>query len=199
MNADVFSYETRALQLELIEQGYLPELNGRGLSSADGYLGPATLRALRAREQDLLKSPAPTKPWWESRRGRGWAKLGAGTVVGVVALFWSGAENIDAGRAVEIIYESGPQIDAAIEVGKRLAEVVGLLLAAFGFGQSVVGAVKAKGPLDPTLVARVGSRDIRVPAVVRKRARHDQVPTVSSDRKRDGGYWGRQRGPLDPE
>jgi hypothetical protein len=196
---DSFSPETQKLQWELIDQGYLPELDERGRNTADGVLGPKTRRALQLRDRDLAEMPAPAKPWWESRRGRGWAKLAAGTVVGTVALFWSGAENIDAARAVEIIYESGPQIDAAIEIGKRLAEIAGLLLAAFGFGQSVHGAIKAKGPLDPSLVARVGSRDIRLPVVVREREGHHPAPTLSTYRKRDGGYWERERFPLDPE
>ncbi|NJL72302.1 MAG: hypothetical protein HC888_12345 [Candidatus Competibacteraceae bacterium] len=183
----------------MINQGYLPEFDTLGNSSADGYLGPKTRRALQLRDRDLAEMPAPPKPWWESRRGRGWAKFAAGTLVGGAALFWSGAENIDAGRAVEIIYDSGPTIDSAIEIAKRLAEIAGLLLAAFGVGQSAVGAIKAEGPLDPTLVARVGRRELRLPAVVREPARSGPSPALPAYRKHDGGYWERKRGAPGPK
>jgi hypothetical protein len=161
-----FSPETQELQWELIEQGYMSELNDTGLSNADGYFGPATRRALALRERDLAEMPAPAKPWWESRRGKGMVKLAVGVIVGAVGLFWSGAENIDSAQVVDILYDAGPQIAAAIEL-------VGLLLAALGIGQSAVGAVKAKGPIDPTLIARVRDKDIRIPTVQRKRGPFD--------------------------
>lgn len=184
----VWAEETQALQRELIAGGYLPAHNADGDPNDDGWLGPETRAALRRREQDLAALPAPPKPWWESRRGKGAAKLAAGLLAATAGLFWSGAHDIDAAKAVEVIYAAGPQIDAAMAIVRQLIETLGLLLAAFGIGQSAVGAWAAKGPIDATLVARVGTRELRLPA---PRVR------VHPDTRRDpAGHWSRDRGPF---
>jgi len=158
-----WAQETQALQRELIADGYLQPLNSAGHPSDDGWFGAVTRAALQQREQDLAEMPAPAKPWWKSRRGKGVAKLAAGTLVGAAGLFWSAAQGIDAAQAVEILYSAGPQIDAALALARQLLETLGLLLAALGLGQTFIGAWAAKGPLDATLVARVGERDLRLP------------------------------------
>lgn len=190
----IWAAETQALQRELIAGGYLPALNDDGDPSADGWLGPATRAALRQREEDLAAMPAPAKPWWETRRGKGAAKLASGILVGAAGLFWSGAQDIDAAQAVEIIYAAGPQIDAAIALARQLIETLGLLLAALGLGQTFVGAWAAKGPVDATLVARVGDRELRIPA-------RSLRNTLSPDARREdsAGFWNNDRGPLDPD
>ena len=199
-----YAYETEVLQRELIAGGYLPSHNSRNEPSDDGYFGPATRRALQARELDLAEMPAPAKPWWDSRRGKGMAKLAAGTIVGAAGLFWAGAQDIDAAKAVEIIYDAGPQIDAALAIGRQLLELAGMLLAALGFGQTLVGAWGAKGPIDPTLVARVGTHELRIPGPGPQRVREPRRPAAAravptNNNHEPGGYWGRPRGPFSPE
>lgn len=183
-----FAQETQDLQRELLAGGYLPPLNSEGDPSDDGWLGPVTRAALQARERDLAEMPAPAKPWWESRRGKGAAKLAAGTIVGAAGLIWSSAQGIDAAQAVEILYAAGPQIDAALALARQLLETLGLLLAALGLGQTFIGAWAAKGPLDATLVARVGDRELRVPAGL-------HLPAAAG--RDSAGRSGSRRGPFD--
>ena len=188
----------RDLQRKLIKSGFLDPYRADGRPSDDGILGPVSMRAFEsywdAHPDEIegpLVVPAPAAPWWQTRRGKGTVKLAAGLVVSIVGLFWSGAENIDAGQAVEIIYEAGPQIDAAISIAHQLIEILGLLLAALGLRQTVVGAWAAKGPVDPTLLARVGGRDVRLPGRVRRDALPADDNGVAPSR-----HWPR-RGPFD--
>jgi peptidoglycan hydrolase-like protein with peptidoglycan-binding domain len=152
-----YAEKTLELQELLYQKGFLE------ITDIDGYFGPITQRALDAYMFELEQKPLPVKPWWNSNRGKGMAKFGAGILVSLVAVFWAGAENVDVGQSIDIIYEAGPQIDQAIQIGKSLIELAGALLLAFGFGQSAVGAIKAKQPLDPTLVAKVRGKEIRFP------------------------------------
>lgn len=183
----VFSADTVRLQRELIAGGYLSEFNADGKANDDGWFGPATHAALQQRELELAEMPAPAKPWWESRRGKGAAKLAIGAVVGGLGLVWSGAPDMDAGQAVEVIYAAGPQIDAALAIARDLLETLGLLLAALGLGQSAVGAWAAKGPIDAGLVARVAGRDVRVP---------ERLHLPSDAGRSAGGGSPRNRGPF---
>ena len=191
-----FAEEVLVLQRELNAGGYGPV-------QVDGWFGAATKAALDAREQDLAKMPAPAKPWWETRRGKGAAKLAAGALVSVVGLFWGAAQNIDAAQAVEIIYAAGPQIDAALALARQLLETLGLLLGALGLGQTLVGAWAAKGPIDAALLARVGERELRVPTdSVRADGTNGRSGPdgVHADRGgSDPGYWSGRRGPFDSE
>ena len=182
-----FAQETQDLQRELIAGGYLPPLNSEGHPSDDGWFGPVTRAALQARDRDLAEMPAPAKPWWESRRGKGAAKLAAGTLAGAAGLIWSSVQGIDAAQAVEILYAAGPQIDAALAVARQLIETLGMLLAALGLGQTLVGAWAAKGPLDATLVARVGDRELRLPAGL-------HLPAAAG--RDSAGRSGGRRGPF---
>jgi hypothetical protein len=157
-----YAEKTLELQEMLYHKGYLD------IEEIDGYFGPITQKALDAYMFELEQKPLPEKPWWNSNRGKGMAKIGVGIVVSIVAVFWAGAENIDVAQSIDLIYEAGPQIDQAIQVGKTLIEIGGALLVAFGFGQSAIGAIKAKQPLDPTLVAKVKGKEIRLPKFSKK-------------------------------
>jgi hypothetical protein len=103
------------------------------------------------------------------------AKFGVGILVSVIAMVWSGAENIDVAQSIDLIYEAGPQIDQAIQVGKNLLEIGGALLVAFGFGQSAIGAIKAKQPLDPTLIATVKGKEIRLPKFSKNKEKSNNI------------------------
>ena len=80
--------------------------------------------------------PPVSKPWWQSRAVLGLAASG----LALLASRW------------------GYQVDDA-HLTSLLMEIVqfaGLVLAFFG-------TVTRQGPIDPTLVARVGTRDLRLP------------------------------------
>ena len=108
---------------------------------ADGIWGPKTAAAYAARmAQDAPQAPVAmppvSKPWWQSR-----AVLGLlASVLAMIAsrLGWS----VDDGQITDLLLK-------AVELG-------GLALAAWG-------TVRRSAPIDPTLVARVGTRDLRLP------------------------------------
>ena len=78
----------------------------------------------------------PAKPWWQSRAVLG---LLASVLAMLAGRFgWS----VDDGQITDILLK-------AVELG-------GLALAAWG-------TVRRSAPIDPTLVARVGARDLRLP------------------------------------
>lgn len=123
-------------------------LNGSGLAydvlgeplEEDGIYGPNTDRVHRVRlDYDHTiptVTPEPAKSWWQSR-----------AIVGLLAAVLAGAAQA-----------MGLEIGSAeiTEVLLPLAKFVGLVLAMWG-------TVRRKGAIDPTLVARVGARDIRLP------------------------------------
>ena len=136
--------EIRYLQKQLNAAGYGPLV-------VDGIYGSKTAAAYARFEarQDLpaiemhgervaVEPPlaVPAKPWWQSR-----------TVIGLAA----------SGLAL-LASRWGYQVDDA-HLTSLLMEIVqfaGLVLAFFG-------TVTRQGPIDPTLVARVGTRDVRLP------------------------------------
>ena len=119
---------------------------------ADGIWGPITAAAYAARmaheaPHAPVVMPPVSKPWWTSR-----AVLGLlASVLAMIAgrLGWS----IDDGQITEMLLR-------AVELG-------GLALAAWG-------TVRRSAPIDPTLVARVGTRDLRLP--VRSHGAPDSDP-----------------------
>lgn len=141
---DVTRAEVRYLQQQLNASGY-------GHLVEDGIYGPKTAAAYARFEarQDLpaidmggervaVEPPlaTPAKPWWQSR-----AILGLlASLLAMIAgrLGWS----IDDGQITEMLLR-------AVELG-------GLALAAWG-------TIRRSAPIDPTLVARVGARDVRLP------------------------------------
>ena len=125
--------DVRQLQINLNDLGYGP-------LTVDGIYGPKTDAAFRRQTQENITPeviyPPVAKPWWTSR-----------TVIGLLAsvlamiagrLGWS----IDDGQITDLLLK-------AVELG-------GLALAAWG-------TVRRSAPIDPTLVARVGTRDLRLP------------------------------------
>ena len=108
---------------------------------ADGIWGPITSAAYAARMAHEapgapVAMPPVSKPWWTSR-----AVLGLlASVLAMIAgrMGWS----IDDGQITDLLLK-------ATELG-------GLALAAWG-------TVRRSAPIDPTLVARVGTRDLRLP------------------------------------
>ena len=116
--------------------------SGRGYDlKEDGIYGPRTAAAYRdylARmESDVpLVPPAPDKPWYLSRALVG--LLASFIAIGANRLGWT----LDATQLVQVLV-------SAVEVG-------GLALAFWG-------TVTRRAAIDPTLVARVGGRDVRLP------------------------------------
>lgn len=132
------SVEILELQQALNQAGLAYEVLGEPLEE-DGIYGPKTRKVHSWREaHDPFPTviPEPAKPWWQSR-----------TIVGLLAAVLAGA-------AQAMGLEIGSAEITAILL--PLAEFVGLVLAMWG-------TVRRKGAIDPTLVARVGTRDIRLP------------------------------------
>ena len=125
--------EVRQLQINLNDLGYGP-------LTVDGIYGPTTDAAFRKQTQENITPeviyPAVAKPWWTSRAVLG---LLASVLAMIAGRFgWS----IDDGQITDLLLK-------AVELG-------GLALAAWG-------TVRRSAPIDPTLVARVGTRDVRLP------------------------------------
>ena len=125
--------EVRQLQINLNDLGYGP-------LTVDGIYGPKTDAAFRKQSQENITPeviyPPVAKPWWTSR-----AVLGL--LASVLALLAGrfGFE-VNDGQITDILLK-------AVELG-------GLALTAWG-------TVRRSAPIDPTLVARVGTRDLRLP------------------------------------
>lgn len=124
----------QSLQARLNDLGYGP-------LSVDGVYGPKTQAAYHRYLDEVdpdtpTMTPAAAKPWWTSR-----------TILGLAA----------SGIAL-IVSRWGWQVDDA-HLTQLLTEVVqfgGLVLAFWG-------TVRRAGPIDQTLVARVGDRALRLP------------------------------------
>ena len=145
----------RELQEQLASEGLYP------VDEIDGIFGEKTKTALQQRMKMLEEQPLPPKPWWQSKRGKGMAKMIAGVIITTLGTFWSHASQIDAGTTVDLVFQSGPLID-------QLIQIVGAIIVSLGFGQSSIGALKAERPLDPTLVASIGNKEIRLPSLSKK-------------------------------
>jgi len=131
--------EIVALQQSLNQNGFAYVILGEALKE-DGIYGPATDRVHRAwldRDTTIpTVTPQPAKPWWQSRAVLGLLASLLAMIAGRMG--WS----IDDGQITEMLLR-------AVELG-------GLALAAWG-------TVRRSAPIDPTLVARVGTRDLRLP------------------------------------
>ena len=109
---------------------------------ADGIYGPKTAAAYQAWlnsntvESMPTPAPRPAAPWWRHK-----------VVIGLLATALAG-----------ITSRWGVDADELTAILLQLAEVAGLVLAAWGTvpAQSV--------PVDPTLVARVGIKSVRLPS-----------------------------------
>jgi hypothetical protein len=152
--------EKRAIQRTLIQTGFLdPELPD-GTPADDGIWGPVTDRAYSqywaSRPVEIavpVVAPAPAEPWWVS-----------GTHWSLVAIVASGALGL-AGFAVD----SGELSQILATLAATIAGIIGLYRNA-----------TRKNPIDSTLVARVGGRDVRIGRL------HDKpVPPRSRPEHRD--------------
>ena len=125
--------EVRQLQINLNDLGYGP-------LTVDGIYGPKTDAAFRKQSQENITPeviyPPVAKPWWTSRAVLG---LLASVLAMIAGRF--GFE-VNDGQITDLLLK-------AVELG-------GLALAAWG-------TVRRSAPIDPTLVARVGTRDVRLP------------------------------------
>ena len=134
----------QSLQARLNELGYSP-------LTVDGVYGQRTQAAYH-RYLDEVDPTTPTvtpeaaKPWWTSR-----------AILGLIA----------SGMAL-IVSRWGWQVD-----GEHLTQ---LFVEAVQFGGLVLafwGTVRRAGPIDPSLVARVGDRDLRLPVRAERAAAAD--------------------------
>ena len=157
--------EKRKIQRDLIRLGFLDETLPSGDPADDGIWGPVTIRAYEAYWKSRpvsiavpIIAPAPVRPWWLSRGV--WGSLL--TLVAVGAGF--------AGM--------GFDAEAATDAVMPIVETIPLLLAGIGAVLSWWGRRNAKAPIDKTLVARIGGRDIRI-----DRMRRQPLPT-----RRDSEY-----------
>lgn len=152
--------DIKAIQRTLIREKYMPPLLGSREPADDGLWGPVTARANAKYWSDQdessvpVVSPAPSMPWWTSRGM--WGPLL--TMVSVAAGF------------------AGMGFDAAVAATMidQIIQAAPLFFAAVGGFMAWWGRKNAQAPVDPTLVARVGTRDIRLPMLAgSKRAPSD--------------------------
>lgn len=142
--------ERAKIQRELIQTGFLDPVLPSGRPADDGIWGPITDHAYSqywaSRPVEIavpIVAPAPVKPWWLTRRA-------IGLTIGLAGLIAQGfGYSIDSDQATEIVIRG-------IELGGEVMTYVGALIAA-------VGAWRAQAPIDPTLLARVRGRDVRLP------------------------------------
>ena len=132
--------EVLELQRSLNQSGFAFSVLGETLVE-DGIYGPQTAAAYRARLAQEPPSapvilPPVSKPWWTSR-----------AVLGLLASLLA----LLAGRFGWSIDDD--QITAIL---LQCVEAGGLIFAAWG-------TIKRQTPIDPGLVARVGTRDVRLP------------------------------------
>lgn len=120
----------------------------------DGIYGPITQAAHRAYLDRINDTPSvpnitppPAKPWWASR-----------AILGLLA-------TVLASLAGRFGFEVDD--DAITPLLLHAVELGGLAVAAWG-------TVRRSAPIDPTLVARVGTRDVRLP--VRSHGAADSDP-----------------------
>jgi len=144
--------EVLALQQSLNGSGYAYQLTGEPLVE-DGIYGPATEHVHRAWQDQHTRiptlTPSPAKPWWQSRAVLGLLASLLAMIAGRMG--WS----IDDGQITEILL--------------RITEVGGLAVAAWG-------TIRRQAPIDPTLVARVGARDVRLPVRPERKGNPDDDP-----------------------
>jgi hypothetical protein len=176
--------EVIALQQDLIKLGYLPPMDARGRPSDDGIYGPKTKAAYQKywrnttlpRYTDSSRSigiavpvvvPEPVAPWWTSRGI--WGSL---LTLAAVGAGFAG-HGFDAQEATDAIMP--------------IVELIPLVMGAIGGLLAWWGRTQAKAPIDPTLVARVGTHDLRLPTRL-----HDKpVPPRSSAGYKDPrGHFG---------
>jgi hypothetical protein len=149
--------DTRALQQRLNEIGWAHQVLGAPLAE-DGIYGPRTDQAYAAwLDQEHVVptvTPPPAVPWWTSR-----------ALLGILAagLAWLATQ---AGWLVEA--------EQITQILVHLAEAVGLALALWG-------TLRRRAPIDPTLVARLPGRDLRLPV----RAHRPDRPRPGPDQRRD--------------
>jgi hypothetical protein len=143
--------ETIDLQRDLIRLGYLPPLRADGKPSDDGIYGPKSKAAYemywRERSVEIqvpVVTPEAATPWWTSRGI--WGSL--------LTLAAAGAGFAGHG------FDPKEATDAIMPI----VELVPLVMGAIGGLLAWWGRQNANAPIDPTLVARVGTHDLRLPS-----------------------------------
>jgi peptidoglycan hydrolase-like protein with peptidoglycan-binding domain len=144
--------EIVALQQSLNQSGFAYSILGEALKE-DGIYGPATDRVHRAwldRDTTIpTVTPQPAKPWWQSRAVLGLLASLLAMIAGRMG--WG----IDEGQITDVLLK-------ATELG-------GLVLAAYG-------TLRRAAPIDPSLIARVGARDVRLPVRPERARQPDDDP-----------------------
>lgn len=141
--------EILELQKSLNESGFAFQTIGEPLDE-DGIYGPNTDHVYRAwldRDTSVpTVSPTPAKPWWTSRAILG---LSATIIAMIAGQFGFEVENE---QITQVLLQ-------AVELG-------GLIVATWG-------TIRRKGQIDPTLVARVGSKEVRLPTKTQTQQNED--------------------------
>jgi len=166
---DLTRDDIRALQERLTSLGFEP---GR----ADGVWVPRTAAAydayLASRRVEIsvpMMAPPPAKPWWQSRR-----------IIGAVVAVVAGLASAFAGVSVDATETT--------ELVMQAVSLVGAVLAWYG-------SIKGNRPIDPDLVFP----GVRLSRGLRQPVRSPTPRAVPPDDDDEAGYWGGDRGPLDPE
>lgn len=141
--------EILELQKSLNESGFAFQTIGEPLDE-DGIYGPNTDHVYRAwldRDTSVpTVSPTPAKPWWTSRAILG---LSATIIAMIAGQFGFEVKNE---QITQVLLQ-------AVELG-------GLIVATWG-------TIRRKGQIDPTLVARVGSKEVRLPTKTQTQQNED--------------------------
>lgn len=139
----------------------------------DGIFGPLTAAAYErywsARHVEIevpVLSPSPSKPWWRTGRMKGLVVA----ALGAAALFIPALREVDTAYLVDLIWENLDHVEQIITALGALAAVAGSIW-------STIGAARAKAPVDPTLVARIGGHDLRLPGREPDRMRGNELST----------------------
>lgn len=147
-----------AAQVKLKELGYYS-------GPLDGIWGKKSVAAYDAYQKDqnieIALTPSPEVPWWQTRRIKGLLTEYSGLILGAlgaVSIFVPSLKEIDYQAIFAIVVQNADAIDTLI-IG------IGGLMMAFGRIVNVIGSVKAQAPIDPSYVARIGGKDIRLPSI----------------------------------
>lgn len=132
--------EILELQTTFNQSGFATQIIGAELDE-DGIYGPNTDKVYRAwLDQDEsipTIAPEPAKPWWTSR-----AILGLGATILAMIAGSLGMEVED---------------DQITQILLQTVELGGLVFATWG-------TIRRKGQIDPTLVAKIGTKEVRLPS-----------------------------------
>jgi peptidoglycan hydrolase-like protein with peptidoglycan-binding domain len=161
-----FASRTLELQKALNASGYGPV-------QEDGWYGPNTEQALKRYHQALIQTPPPAVPWWKTRRAKGLAVAAIGVLSTAVPAVGAVLATVDVVAITDALWY-------AMDGAEQGAIIGGAAITLGGAATSIIGAWKAKGPIDTGLIANVKGHEVRFGS-------------------KPDTYWDGDNGPLGPQ